>query len=53
MDSMSEVEDGWLEPMLSRIRANKETVVFPKLDWENPGKWDTHKGGIGCTLGYL
>ena len=39
--------------MLSRIRANKETVVFPKLDWENPGKWDTHKGGIGCTLGYL
>jgi polypeptide N-acetylgalactosaminyltransferase len=53
MDSHSEVEAGWLEPMLGRIAMNKETVVFPKLDWENPGAWDTHKGGIGCTLGYL
>jgi polypeptide N-acetylgalactosaminyltransferase len=53
IDSHAEVQDGWLEPMLSRIAANRKTVVFPKLDWEDPGSWATHRGGIGCTLGML
>eukprot|EP00041_Stephanoeca_diplocostata_P010419 m.165872 g.165872 ORF g.165872 m.165872 type:complete len:114 (+) comp18140_c0_seq13:1400-1741(+) len=22
-------------------------------DWEDPNTWNTHRGGIGCTLGFL
>ena len=50
VDSHAEVEPGWLEPMLSEVGRDSSKIAFPQLDWENPGEWDIHKGGIGCVL---
>eukprot|EP00039_Didymoeca_costata_P013661 m.211469 g.211469 ORF g.211469 m.211469 type:complete len:578 (+) comp15838_c0_seq18:205-1938(+) len=53
IDSHVEVEDGWLEPMLDILRVNTHSISFPRLDWEDYDTWNIHKGGIGCTLGFL
>jgi polypeptide N-acetylgalactosaminyltransferase len=52
LDSYSEVQPGWLEPMLLEIQNDPNAITFPQMDWETPqGKLS--KGGIGCTLGFL
>eukprot|EP00039_Didymoeca_costata_P013658 m.211445 g.211445 ORF g.211445 m.211445 type:complete len:116 (+) comp15838_c0_seq11:932-1279(+) len=39
--------------MLDILRVNTHSISFPRLDWEDYDTWNIHKGGIGCTLGFL
>ncbi|EZG79456.1 glycosyltransferase-like family 2 protein [Gregarina niphandrodes] len=53
LDSHVEVNKGWLEPQLARIKESPNSVVFPQILSINPEDftYDTHSG-IGCSLGF-
>ncbi|EGD73421.1 GALNT4 protein [Salpingoeca rosetta] len=45
LDSHCEVNDGWLEPLLDRIRRNRKTVAMPIIDAIDYETWE-HRTGL-------
>eukprot|EP00043_Microstomoeca_roanoka_P025592 m.9198 g.9198 ORF g.9198 m.9198 type:complete len:520 (+) comp5660_c0_seq1:76-1635(+) len=45
LDSHCEVNDGWLEPLLDRIRRNPKTVAMPIIDAIDYETWE-HRTGL-------
>lgn len=52
LDSHIEVEPGWLEPIMHRMR-EPTRIIMPQIDTTNPETIIGSSGGIGCTLGFL
>lgn len=53
LDSHIEVQDGWLPPLMRRLKDNPQRVLMPMIDSLNAETLTFRKGGIGCTLGFL
>ncbi len=53
LDSHIEVQDGWLEPLMARIKDDPTRVLMPNVDSINARTFEYEQGGIGCTLGML
>eukprot|EP01071_Lankesteria_metandrocarpae_P006082 Lankesteria_metandrocarpae@DN4233_c0_g1_i1.p1 len=53
LDSHIEVQSGWLQPLVSRIKADRRRVVMPQVDGINAETFEPSAGGVGCTLGFL
>lgn len=53
LDSHIEVNDGWLEPQLERLKTSPKSIVFPQIPSVNSENfsWEvTH--GIGCRISF-
>ncbi len=53
LDSHIEVQPGWLEPLMTRIRDDPTRVVMPQIDSYDQETMEPRLGGIGCSLGFL
>lgn len=53
LDSHIEVQEGWLPPLMRRMKDHPERVMMPMIDSTNPETFHNGAGGIGCTLGFL
>jgi len=53
LDSHIEVQPGWLQPIMARMKDNPSHVVFPMIDSIDQETLGFQAGGIGCTLGFL
>lgn len=53
LDSHIEVQPGWLEPLVSRIHADRTVVVMPQIDGIEASTFEYQPAGIGCTLGMI
>ncbi|EGD73692.1 glycosyl transferase [Salpingoeca rosetta] len=53
LDSHIEVEEGWCEPLMARIKGDRTRVLMPQIDSINQETLDPVVGGIGCSLGFL
>lgn len=53
LDSHVEVNDGWLEPQLDRIRQNPTSFVFPQILSVSPEDFTfSATSGIGCEISF-
>eukprot|EP00041_Stephanoeca_diplocostata_P022508 m.538231 g.538231 ORF g.538231 m.538231 type:complete len:641 (-) comp22080_c0_seq5:548-2470(-) len=46
LDSHIEVNEGWLEPLLARVRQDRRHVVMPAIDSIDPDNFGYHAGGL-------
>ncbi|CDI85159.1 UDP-N-acetyl-D-galactosamine:polypeptide N-acetylgalactosaminyltransferase T3, putative [Eimeria praecox] len=53
LDSHIEVQDQWLEPLVSRIQQDPRRIVMPQVDGIDAETFEHIAGGIGCKLGFL
>jgi polypeptide N-acetylgalactosaminyltransferase len=53
LDSHIEVQTGWLEPLMRRMKDHPTRVMMPMIDSINPETFQSRHGGIGCSLGYV
>eukprot|EP00039_Didymoeca_costata_P004072 m.71181 g.71181 ORF g.71181 m.71181 type:complete len:603 (+) comp12221_c0_seq1:404-2212(+) len=53
LDSHIEVQEGWLEPLMYRMKDDPTRVMMPMIDSINPKTFEPVHGGIGCSLGFL
>ncbi|OEH77341.1 inactive polypeptide N-acetylgalactosaminyltransferase-like protein 5 [Cyclospora cayetanensis] len=53
LDSHIEVQNQWLEPLVSRIREDPRRIVMPQVDGIDAENFRHIAGGIGCKLGFL
>lgn len=53
LDSHIEVQNQWLEPLVSRIKQDRRRIVMPQVDGIDAETFEHIAGGIGCKLGFL
>lgn len=53
LDSHIEVQNQWLEPLVSRIKEDRSRIVMPQVDGIDAENFNHIGGGIGCKLGFL
>ncbi|KAL8434044.1 hypothetical protein Efla_001516 [Eimeria flavescens] len=53
LDSHIEVQNEWLEPLVSRISGDRSRIVMPQVDGIDAENFQHISGGIGCKLGFL
>jgi len=53
LDSHIEVQPGWLEPLMRRMKDSPTRVMMPMIDSIDPRTFRPNAGGIGCSLGFL
>ncbi|KAL8437379.1 hypothetical protein ACSSS7_000974 [Eimeria intestinalis] len=53
LDSHIEVQNQWLEPLVSRIKGDRSRIVMPQVDGIDAETFEHISGGIGCKLGFL
>eukprot|EP00914_Ancora_sagittata_P032385 GHVO01065546.1.p1 GENE.GHVO01065546.1~~GHVO01065546.1.p1 ORF type:complete len:636 (+),score=78.71 GHVO01065546.1:182-1909(+) len=53
LDSHIEANEGWLEPLVERIKDNPTHILMPSVDSINARTLVHQTGGIGCILGFL
>eukprot|EP00056_Hartaetosiga_gracilis_P022984 m.34518 g.34518 ORF g.34518 m.34518 type:complete len:571 (+) comp9928_c0_seq2:87-1799(+) len=53
LDSHIEVETGWCEPLMARMKDHPSRVLMPQIDGVNQETLEPVVGGIGCSLGFL
>eukprot|EP00049_Salpingoeca_infusionum_P024853 m.17346 g.17346 ORF g.17346 m.17346 type:complete len:572 (-) comp7417_c0_seq1:347-2062(-) len=53
LDSHIEVEEGWCEPLMERIKGDRRRVLMPQIDGIDQETFEPRVGGIGCSLGFL
>lgn len=53
LDSHIEVQPGWAEPLMRRMKGHPKRVMMPMIDSLDPRTFEARHGGIGCSLGFL
>ncbi|EDQ85941.1 uncharacterized protein MONBRDRAFT_38577 [Monosiga brevicollis MX1] len=53
LDSHIEVEEGWCEPLMARIKGDRRRMLMPQIDGVDQETFEPLVGGIGCSLGFL